>query len=71
MIQLTKLNGAPFVINCDLIETIQENPDTTIRLSNGNVYIVMESSQRIIELTIEYRRQVFKDLLTATQQRNS
>lgn len=64
MIQLTKLNGTPFVLNCDLIETIQENPDTTIRLSNGNLYIVMESAETIIRLTLAYRRQVFQDLIS-------
>lgn len=38
MIILTKLNGQKFALNNRLIETIQENPDTTIKLSNGNVY---------------------------------
>lgn len=61
MILLTKLNGVQFALNCDLIETIQENPDTTIRLSNGNVYIVKESIESIIALTVAYRRQVFSD----------
>ena len=40
MIELTKLNGVRFVLNEDLIETVQENPDTTIVLTNGNLYIV-------------------------------
>ncbi len=59
MITLTKLNGTEFVLNCDLIETIQENPDTTIRLSNGNVYIVKESADKIKELTVNFRREVW------------
>lgn len=63
MIELTKLNGMPFVLNCDHIETIQENPDTTIRLSNGNVYIVMESTETIIQLTIDYRKKLYEDVL--------
>ncbi len=63
MIELTKLNGMPFVLNCDLIETIQENPDTTIRLSNGNVYIVMESTETIVQLTIDYRKKLYEDIL--------
>ena len=30
MIMLKKLNGEEFVLNCDMIELIMENPDTTI-----------------------------------------
>ena len=30
MIPLSKLNGEEFILNCDLIEMIMENPDTTI-----------------------------------------
>ena len=65
MITLTKLNGTKFVLNCDLIETIQENPDTTIRLSNGNVYIVKEPSAMIVDMTSEYRRGVLSGILNA------
>ena len=63
MITLTKLNGTKFVLNCDLIETIQENPDATIRLSNGNIYIVEESSDMVVGLTAEFRSKIFSDAL--------
>ncbi|MCQ2464831.1 MAG: flagellar FlbD family protein [Oscillospiraceae bacterium] len=63
MITLTKLNGTKFVLNCDLIETIQENPDTTIRLNNGNVYIVKEPSDMIVSMTSEYRKGVLSGIL--------
>ena len=56
MILLTKLNGTPFVLNCDLIETIEENPDTTIRLVSKNFHIVRESMLEVVEKVIEYRR---------------
>ena len=62
MITLTKLNGTKFVLNCDLIETIQENPDTTIRLSNGNVYIVKEPSDMVVSLTSDYRRSILSGI---------
>ena len=64
MIILKKLNGAEFTVNCDMIETIQENPDTTIRLTNGNVYIVAESMREVIDLTAEYRRRVYANIIT-------
>ena len=63
MITLTKLNGTKFVLNCDLIESIQENPDTTIRLSNGNVYIVKEPSDMVVELTAQFRRGILSGIL--------
>ena len=59
MITLTKLNGVAFVLNCDHIETIQESPDTTIHLTNGKLYIVRESMQQVVALTLAYRRSIF------------
>lgn len=63
MIVLTKLNGTEFVLNCDLIETIYENPDTTIHLTNGPLYIVRESMEEVIRKAIEYHRNTFSNLL--------
>lgn len=63
MITLTKLNDVRFVLNCDMIETVQENPDTTIHMSNGNLYIVKESMREIVELTIAYRKKIFSDII--------
>lgn len=59
MILLTKLRGGTFALNSDLIETISENPDTTITLVNGNLHIVRESMQEVIDRTVEYRRRIF------------
>lgn len=56
MIVLTKLNGVPFVLNSDLIEMIEENPDTTIKLTSKNYVIVKESMMQVIEKVIEFRR---------------
>jgi flagellar protein FlbD len=50
MITLTKLNDQRFALNYHKIETIQENPDTTIKLSNGNTYIVKESLEEIVNM---------------------
>lgn len=58
MITLTKLNGVEFILNCDLIETVFENPDTTIHLTNGNLYIVKESMDEVVSRSITYRRKI-------------
>ena len=56
MIVLTKLNDVPFVLNSDLIEMIEENPDTTIKLTSKNYVIVKESMTEVIRKVIEFRR---------------
>ena len=61
MIRLTKLNGSEFVLNCNLIETIMENPDTTI---HGPLYIVAESKEEVVRRAIEYHRSTFSNLIT-------
>ena len=61
MIVLTKLRGERFTLNCDLIETITENPDTTILLTNGSLPIVKEPMQEVIDKTVEFRRRIYRD----------
>jgi len=56
MIIVRRLNGVEFALNCDHIETIEANPDTTIRMTNKNYYIVQETQQEVIDLIIDYKR---------------
>lgn len=63
MIPLSKLNGEAFVLNCDLIEMITENPDTTILLTNGKHLIVRESKEEVVERVAAFRRKTFCDLI--------
>lgn len=57
MILLTKLNDIPFALNDDLIETIEETPDTTIRLTSKNYIIVKESMMEVVAKVIEFRKE--------------
>ena len=63
MITLTKLNGVTFVLNCEQIEHMSANPDTTIHLTNGNFYVVRESLDEVVRKVIEYRQEIFRYLL--------
>ena len=63
MILLKKLNGEEFVLNCDLIETIMENPDTTILLTNGKHLIVRESKEEVVDKVVEFCREAFRGIL--------
>ncbi|MDI6751687.1 MAG: flagellar FlbD family protein [bacterium] len=56
MIELTRLNDKKFFLNPHLIETIEETPDTVITLNSGQRYVVRESLDKIVEMTIKYRK---------------
>jgi|MudIll2142460700_1097286.scaffolds.fasta_scaffold3541152_1 flagellar protein FlbD len=58
MIQLTKINNALIVVNSDLIEYIEETPDTVITLTNNDRVVVQERTAEIIERIVHFRRQV-------------
>ena len=60
MITVTRLNGKQYVINAELIKVVEENPDTTIRLTTGDTLIVRESMTEVVELTIDYGRSLRK-----------
>ena len=62
MIVLTRHNDTQFALNDDLIETIEECPDTTIKLTNGKIYIVAESLSEIIDKIIEQRQQCISNV---------
>ncbi|MFI4862145.1 MAG: flagellar FlbD family protein [Phycisphaerales bacterium JB063] len=60
MITITRLNGRKLVVNAELIKTIESNPDTTIKLTTGDIIIAKESLQEVIELAIDYGRSLRK-----------
>jgi len=59
MIEVTKLNGLKTLINPDLIETVESNPDTTISFTTGRKIIVKESRQEVNNLVKSYRKELF------------
>jgi flagellar protein FlbD len=54
MIVVTRLNKSRFAINPDLIERIQENPDTVVVMVNDAKYVVTESMEEVIGLVMKY-----------------
>jgi flagellar protein FlbD len=56
MINVTRLNDKVFVVNSDLIEMMEETPDTVITLTGGNKLVVSESINVLIERIVEFRR---------------
>ncbi|MGD0520867.1 MAG: flagellar FlbD family protein [Terracidiphilus sp.] len=55
MIELTRLNGTPIVLNSDLIKTAEASPDTMLTLINGEKLIVREDCAEVTERVLAYR----------------
>jgi flagellar protein FlbD len=58
MIQLTRLNRVPLIVNSDLIEHVEVAPDTIIALTNGQKFRVLESAEDVVGKVIEFRRAI-------------
>ncbi|HWP98590.1 MAG TPA: flagellar FlbD family protein [Syntrophomonadaceae bacterium] len=56
MIYVTRLNGERLALNIDLIESIEETPDTIITLTSGKKFVVKESTKRIFADIIRFRK---------------
>ena len=59
MIEVTKMNGQKVLINPNLIEVVEETPDTVISFSTGRKIIVKESRQELKNLVKSYRKDNF------------
>ena len=65
MIILTRLDGKEFLLNEELIEVVNETPDTVIVLENGHSYIVRESISELVEKIREGNRLTRRERLKA------
>jgi flagellar protein FlbD len=55
MIELTRLNGQPMVVNCDLIKYVESSPDTMLTLIHGEKIVVSEPCAEVIQRISNYR----------------
>ncbi len=62
MIKLTRLNNDPIIINADLIQSIEETPDTVITLTRGIKYVVREKPAEVVEKVIFFRRSIINSI---------
>jgi flagellar protein FlbD len=56
VIYLTRLNGERIALNIDLIELMEERPDTIVTLTTGKKLVVRESIRKIREDIIRFRK---------------
>jgi flagellar protein FlbD len=65
MIKLTKFNSktnkkGEFILNAEIIQTIEQTPDTVITLLNEKKIIVEEPMDEVVRRTMAYRRALHK-----------
>ena len=65
MIKLTKFNSevnkkGVFILNAEVIETVEETPDTVVTLINGKKLIVDEPMDEVVRRVMTYRRALHK-----------
>ena len=58
MIKLTRINHVQLVLNSDLIEHIEITPDTVISMTNGQKFVVLETTDEVIAKVIGFRREI-------------
>ncbi|MHB8140812.1 MAG: flagellar FlbD family protein [Vulcanimicrobiaceae bacterium] len=59
MIALTRLNGQSLMVNADLIESLEETPDTVVTLTSGNKLIVRDHMVDIQAKIVDFKRRIY------------
>lgn len=58
MIYVSRLDGKEFVVNAQLIETVESVPDTVISMTTGRKLVVREPVEVVIERIAGYQRSI-------------
>lgn len=58
MIRVSRLNGKEFVVNAELIQFLEETPDTVITLVNHEKIVVREKVDDVVRRVVEYQKTV-------------
>ena len=59
MIVLQRLNGGTVMVNSDLIEAVEETPDTVVTLTSGNKILVRDSMLEIQKKIVDFKRRIY------------
>ncbi len=61
MILLSRLNKENFLVNSDLIEFVEETPNTVISMVSGRKFVVSESRDEVVQRIIGYKREIISE----------
>lgn len=66
MITLHRLghNAEPFLLNPDLILTVEATPDTVVTLTTGTRFVVVEPPARVADAVRRWRTEILQDALS-------
>jgi flagellar protein FlbD len=62
MVKVSRLNGAEFYVNPDLIEFIEQTPDTLLTMTAGKKVIIKESPEELADRILQHKQEIFSDL---------
>lgn len=62
MVTLTKMNNSLITVNEDLIESIEETPDTVITFTTGKKLIVKENIHDIVSKIKEFKKEIYSNI---------
>lgn len=66
MILVHRLKGQRMFLNADLVESIEETPDTVVTLVDGRRLVVGDSADELASRIVEFRASI---LVSATEMR--
>ncbi|GIW08386.1 MAG: hypothetical protein KatS3mg060_3191 [Dehalococcoidia bacterium] len=58
MIKLTRLDGSHLYVNAELIEFLEETPDTVVSLTTGRKLVVKETAEQVSEQIVALARRI-------------
>jgi len=58
VIPVTRFDGSEIVLNIDLVQWIEQTPDTVISLTNGERLLVREKTEEIVRRAIAFRHTI-------------
>jgi flagellar protein FlbD len=64
MITVTCLDGRVILVNDDLIESVEQTPDTILSLINGHKLLVRDHPAELLARVIDFRRSVARGAST-------
>jgi flagellar protein FlbD len=56
MIKVTRFDQSELIINAELIEFVEQTPDTVLTMTTGRKVLVRETADEIVQRVIAYRQ---------------
>jgi flagellar protein FlbD len=63
MIRVTRFDQSELIVNADLIEFVEQTPDTVISMLTGRKVLVCETAEEIVQRVLSFREQTPNRLL--------